>query len=106
MRNTLIIGLLLCLPVAVLLTSASLAVLVGNLCRRSSRSAGPGAVLPDADRVARRVTGHRHPQVTFGIRLGGHLAADPRDPGQSLVDVLHVHVGNNPGPRRPPAGRA
>ena len=77
MRNTLIIGLLLCLPVAVLLASASLAVLVGNLCRRFSRSAGPGTVLPDADRVAGRVTGHRHPQVTFGIRLGGHLAAAP-----------------------------
>jgi hypothetical protein len=40
MRNTLIIGLLLCLPVAVLLASASLAVLVGNLCRRSSQSHG------------------------------------------------------------------
>src|SRR5580692_4850332 len=97
MRNTLIIALLLCLPVAVLLASASLAVLAGKLRRRSSRSAGPGTVLPDADRVAGRIPGHRHPQVTFGIRLGGHLAADPRDPGQGLVDVLHVHVGNDPG---------
>src|SRR5271169_1227062 len=95
MRNTLIMGLLLCLPVAVLLATASLTVLVGNLCRRPSRRAGAGSVLPDADRVARRVTGHRHPQVTFGIRRGGHLAAGPRDPGQSLVDVLDIHVGND-----------
>src|SRR5580704_15981206 len=97
MRNTLIVGLLLCVPVAMLLASASLAVLAGNLCRRFSRSAGPETVLPDADRVAGRIPGHRHPQVTFGIRLGGHLAAGPRDPGQGLVDVLHVHVGNDPG---------
>ena len=55
MRNTLIIGLLLCLPVAVLLASASLAVLADKLRRRSSRSAGPGTVLPDADGVAGRV---------------------------------------------------
>ncbi len=40
MRNTLIIGLLLCLPPAVLLASASLVVLAGHLCRRYSRSAG------------------------------------------------------------------
>jgi hypothetical protein len=36
MRNTLIIGLLLCLPVAALLASASLAVLAGKFRRRSS----------------------------------------------------------------------
>jgi hypothetical protein len=92
MRNTLIIGLLLCLPVAVLLASASLAVLARNLCRRFSRSAGPGTVLPDADRVADRVTGHRHPQVAFWIRPGGHLAAGGWNPGQGLVGV---HVGDD-----------
>src|ERR1700751_439722 len=97
MRNMLIIGLLLCLPVAVVLALASLALLAGKLRRRSSRSAGPGPVLPDADRVAGRIPGHRHPQVTLGIRLGSHLAAAPRDPGQGLVDVLDVHVGNDPG---------
>jgi hypothetical protein len=52
-------------------------------------------VLPDADRVARGVPGHRHPQITLGIRLGGHLAADLRDPCQGLVDVPHVDVGNH-----------
>src|SRR5260370_27980511 len=94
MRNTLIIGLLLCLPVAVLLASASLA---GTLCRWVSRRPEPGPVLPHADRVAGRVTGHRHPQVTLGIRLGGHFAAGSRDPGQGLVDVLNVYVGDDPG---------
>ena len=66
MRNTLIIGLLLCLPVAVLLASASLAVLADKLRRRSSRSAGPGTVLPDADRVAGRIPGHRHRPILVG----------------------------------------
>ena len=94
MRNTLVTGLLLCLPIAVLLASVSLALLAGKLRRRLQRSmnrrfpdlpvtrpdreevragatslrsasAGrlsaysvgravrPGAVLPDADRVAK-----------------------------------------------------
>src|SRR5580658_5042262 len=91
MRNTLLAGLLLCLPTAVLLASAWLVMLVGRLCRR------PGTVLPDADRVARRVPGHRHPEVTFGVRLGGHFTAGLRDPGQGLVDVLHVDVRNDSG---------
>src|SRR5271170_2922152 len=97
MRNTLITGLLLCLPVAVLLAAASLAVLVGKLRCRSSRSVRPGTVLPYADRVAGRISGHRHPQVTLGVRRGGHLAAGLRDPGQGIVDVLDVYVGNDPG---------
>ena len=33
-----------------------------------------GSVLPDADRVASRVMGHRHPQVTFGVGRYAHLA--------------------------------
>lgn len=37
MRNTLIIGLLLCLPTAMLLASASLAVLIGKLRRAPTR---------------------------------------------------------------------
>jgi len=40
MRNTLIIGLLLCLPTAMLLASASLAVLIGKLRRAPT----PGAI--------------------------------------------------------------
>jgi hypothetical protein len=97
MRNTLITGLLLCLPVAVLLASASLAMLVGKLRRLSSPSARPGTALPYADRVAGRIPGHRHPQATLGVRRGGHLAAGLRDPGQGIVDVLDVNVGNDPG---------
>ncbi len=38
MRNTLVTGLLLCLPVAVLLASVSLALLAGKLRRRLQRS--------------------------------------------------------------------
>jgi uncharacterized membrane protein len=38
MRNTLVTGLLLCLPIAVLLASASLALLAGKLHRRLQRS--------------------------------------------------------------------
>ena len=37
MRNTLMIGLLLCLPTAVLLASASLAVVIGKLRRATRR---------------------------------------------------------------------
>ena len=47
MRTTLIIGLLLGLPTAVLLALAVLAVLAGKLFRLSSRGAGPGAVRRD-----------------------------------------------------------
>src|SRR5580693_4508770 len=97
MRNTLIIGVLLCLPVAVLLASASLTVLASNLYRRFSGSAGPGTVLPDADRIAGRIPGHGHPQVTLGVRRRGHFPAGLLHLGQGLVDVRHVDVGNDTG---------
>src|SRR5271170_2500291 len=91
MRNTLLAGLLLCLPTAVLLASASLVMLVGRLCRR------PGTVLQTPTALPAGSPGHRHPQVTFGVRLGGHFTAGLRDPGQGLVDVLHVDVRNDSG---------
>ena len=77
MRNTLIIGLLLCLPTAVLLASASLVVLAGYLCRRNSRS-------------ARRIS------VTQPVLVGQILAvfaqAGPGGQGDELLGLRAVIV--------------
>jgi hypothetical protein len=52
MRNTLIIGLLLCLPTVVLLASASLAVLIGKLRRvLTRRLSGLPMVEPDREKL-------------------------------------------------------
>jgi hypothetical protein len=65
MRNTLIIGLLMCLPTVVLLASASLAVLIGKLRRGPTRRFS-GLSMAEPDREKFRDAVNRPTSVPAG----------------------------------------